>query len=85
MLFRMLVLQKSSQESGQPLRQVFVSRSQMLVNQLEKHWKKLNGGLKSPPDDRAEGEDRFPPKFSQLDDSHFPRFLTYDRVSATCA
>lgn len=95
MLFRMLVLEKSAQKSGRPLRQMFVTQSRMLASRVQQYWKSLQqneddadavSGPKLPSlsllelDEGAE-EDALPPKFSELDDSHFPLFLTYNQVS----
>lgn len=99
MQFRMLVLEKAAQKSGRPLRQMFVTQSRMLANRVQQYWDKLQqkegdteeaSRRKLPSfsfldlDEDAE-EDVLPPKFSQLNDSHFPLFLTYNQVSSICS
>ncbi|KAG8902422.1 hypothetical protein FRC00_008573 [Tulasnella sp. 408] len=96
MLFRMLVLHKSSEKSGRPLRQVFVTQSRMLAHRVEQDWKRLQQDQQKDTnlthsrnpapfsltdlDEDAEEDEVLPAKFSQLEDSHFPLFLTYDRL-----
>ncbi|KAG8960069.1 hypothetical protein FRC00_000926 [Tulasnella sp. 408] len=94
MQFRMLVLEKAAQNSGRPLRQMFVTQSRMLANRVQQYWNKLQqkegdtedasrrkSSSSSSPDLDEDAEDEvLPPKFSQLDDSHFPLFVTYNQL-----
>ncbi|KAG8965904.1 hypothetical protein FRC05_002962 [Tulasnella sp. 425] len=97
MLFRMAVLDMDSKESQRPTRQMFVTQSRTLASKVRQYWTKLvqtetneagvGPGVSMPGlslidiDETAEDIGGLPSKFSELEDSHFPIFLTYDQVS----
>ena len=109
MLFKMLWIERTFElNSSGPTkpRQVFVTKSRLLVEKVEEYFLKLLDSLKTmsqPPQDlkrlsqtrkmKLDGEkltnvdddtnwrDDLPSKFSDLVDSHFPLFITFDRVS----
>ncbi|KAG8937463.1 hypothetical protein FRC00_005249 [Tulasnella sp. 408] len=82
--------------SPQTLRQVFVTQSRTLARKVRLYCAQLmqtetNSALASAPkppqglslldmDENAEEEGALPKKFSQLDDCHFPLFVTYDQL-----
>ncbi|KAG8926817.1 hypothetical protein FRC01_008332 [Tulasnella sp. 417] len=94
MQFRMLVLERAAQKSGRRLRQMFVTQSRMLANRVQQYWIKLQQNEDDTDDasqqkfssfslldlDEGAEEDVLPSKFSELDDSHFPLFLTYNQL-----
>ncbi|KAG8942979.1 hypothetical protein FRC04_003265 [Tulasnella sp. 424] len=96
MLFRMAVLEMDSRESQRPTRQMFVTQSRTLASKVRQDWTKLlqtekneviaGPGAPMPElslvdiDETAEENGGLPSKFSELEDSHFPVFLTYDQL-----
>lgn len=96
MLFRMIGLDIAAQKSGRSLRQVFVTRSRTLARSVGQYYAQLkrteaneSGSLRGETtaglsllemDENAEVQGALPSKFSELQDSHFPLFLTYDQV-----
>ncbi|KIO30563.1 hypothetical protein M407DRAFT_39041, partial [Tulasnella calospora MUT 4182] len=77
-------------------RQMFVTQSRTLATKVRQDWTKLlqterNEVVETPEapipglslldmDESAEDNGSLPSKFSELNDSHFPVFLTYDQV-----
>ncbi|KAG9016355.1 hypothetical protein FRB90_003160 [Tulasnella sp. 427] len=96
MLFRMIGLDIATEKSGQPLRQMFVTQSRTLARRVRSYCMQLrqteanevgsNSAQKAPGlsllemDESAEEEGLLPKKFSELEDAHFPLFLTYDQL-----
>ncbi|KIO23210.1 hypothetical protein M407DRAFT_27279 [Tulasnella calospora MUT 4182] len=96
MLFRMAVLDMDARESQRPARQMFVTQSRTLATKVRQYWAKLsqterNEAAVTPEalapglslldiDEDAEDTASLPSKFSELKDSHFPVFLTYDQL-----
>lgn len=96
MVFRMIGLDVAAKKSGQTLRQVFVTQSRTLARKVRLYCAQLmqtetNTVMASAPkppqglslldmDENAEEEGVLPAKFSELDDCHFPLFVTYDQV-----
>jgi hypothetical protein len=93
----------SSEGSAYP-RQVFVTKSRVLVGKVEQHFFKYFGSLAggSPEhqdafkrikdrnvddgflineDDNPEWRNDLPQRYSELEDQHFPLFITFDAVS----
>lgn len=97
MLFRMIGLDIATEKSGQPLRQMFVTQSRTLARRVRSYCMQLRqteanevgsmAGERAPGlsllemDESAEEEGILPEKFSELEETHFPLFLTYDQVS----
>ncbi|KIO30551.1 hypothetical protein M407DRAFT_20439 [Tulasnella calospora MUT 4182] len=75
MLFRIIGLDIAAKKLGNTLRQVFVTQSRTLARR-----KPALGLSLLDMDENAEEEGVLPSKFSELDDSHFPLFLTYDQL-----
>ncbi|KAG8942986.1 hypothetical protein FRC04_003272 [Tulasnella sp. 424] len=96
MLFRMIGLDIAAQKFGRSLRQVFVTRSRTLARSVRQYYAQLkrtetneSGSLREETtaglsllemDENAEVQGALPSKFSELQDSHFPLFLTYDQL-----
>ncbi|KAG8931121.1 hypothetical protein FRC00_000876, partial [Tulasnella sp. 408] len=96
MVFRMIGLDVAAKKSGQTLRQVFVTQSRTLARKVRLYCAQLmqtetDAVIASAPkpaqglslldmDENAEEEGVLPAKFSELDDSHFPLFVTYDQL-----
>ncbi|KAG8948841.1 hypothetical protein FRC04_009306 [Tulasnella sp. 424] len=96
MVFRMIGLDVAAKKSGQTLRQVFVTQSRTLARKVRLYCAQLmqtetNTVVASAPkqpqglslldmDENAEEEGVLPTKFSELDDCHFPLFVTYDQL-----
>lgn len=96
MLFRIIGLDIAARKQGQTLRQVFVTRSRTLARKVRLdslQFRQTETGssdipVQVPPlgpslldmDENAEEEGLLPSKFSELNDSHFPLFVTYDQV-----
>ncbi|KAG8939076.1 hypothetical protein FRC04_007029 [Tulasnella sp. 424] len=76
MLFRIIGLDVAAKKSSpsHTLRQVFVTQSRTLAR------RPVLGLSLLDMDESAEEEGVLPPKFSDLEDSHFPLFLTYDQL-----
>lgn len=97
MLFRIICLDIAAEKYGQPLRQMFVTHSRTLARRVRADYMQLRQTesdtsermLDYPQpeislmdmDETAEEDGVLPSKFSELRDSHFPLFLTYDQVS----
>ncbi|KAG8931119.1 hypothetical protein FRC00_000874 [Tulasnella sp. 408] len=96
MLFRIIGLDIAAKNQGQTLRQVFVTRSRTLARKVRLDFLQFmqteNGSSEIPVqvpslglslldmDENAEEEGLLPSKFSELHDSHFPLFVTYDQL-----
>lgn len=96
MLFRIVGLDVAAKKQGHTLRQVFVTRSRTLARKVRSdglQYMQTETGNSDIPmqdpslgpslldmDENAEEEGALPSKFSELNDSHFPLFLTYDQV-----
>ena len=96
MLFKMIGLEKAAAETGNKVRQMFVTQSRVLAGRVEEYFKKLQsssgpGGADKTAtkerekdllelDDEVEDDSHLPAKWSELEDRHFPLFLTFDQV-----
>ncbi|KIO30541.1 hypothetical protein M407DRAFT_20429 [Tulasnella calospora MUT 4182] len=96
MVFRMIGLDVAAKKSGQILRQMFVTQSRTLARKVRLYCAQLmqtetDSVLASAfkpsqelslldMDENAEEEGVLPAKFSELDDCHFPLFITYDQL-----
>ncbi|KAG8960167.1 hypothetical protein FRC05_007045 [Tulasnella sp. 425] len=96
MVFRMIGLDIAAKKSDRNLRQVFVTQSRTLARKVRMYCTQLRqtesneGGpsTRQPGlgislldmDENAEEEGVLPNKFSELTESHFPLFLTYDQL-----
>ncbi|KIO30545.1 hypothetical protein M407DRAFT_20433 [Tulasnella calospora MUT 4182] len=96
MLFRMICLDIAAEKYNRPFRQMFVTKSSTLARRVRSYCIQLRqteaneAGTapreKAPGlsllemDETAEEEGVLPSKFSELQDSHFPLFLTYDQL-----
>lgn len=108
MLFKMLWIERaysmSSEDSVRP-RQVFITKSRVLVGKVEEHFFKyleslaagspehqdafkrmknrvVEDGFLVHQDDIGEWRNDLPQRYSELEDHHFPLFITFDTVSA---
>ena len=111
MLFKMLGIERAysmfSKDLAHP-RQVFITKSRVLVGMVEKRFFKylesLNAGSSGHQNtlqrirnldinrgdeyiihdnDNEEWHSDLPQRFSELDDNHFPLFITFDAVSSS--
>ncbi|KAI0292973.1 P-loop containing nucleoside triphosphate hydrolase protein [Multifurca ochricompacta] len=93
MLFKMLGIENSWQQNRELRperpRQLFVTQSRMLADKVEEYFIKLLQSLKNreeaglvDQDEAANWRDDLPRRFSELSDSHFPMFITFDKLSA---
>ncbi|KAG9047260.1 hypothetical protein FS837_002663 [Tulasnella sp. UAMH 9824] len=96
MVFRMIGLDVAAKKSGQVLRQVFVTQSRTLARKVRLYCAQLMQTeaeilMDSAPkpsqglslldmDENADEEGVLPARFSELDDCHFPLFITYDQL-----
>ncbi|KAG9016354.1 hypothetical protein FRB90_003159 [Tulasnella sp. 427] len=96
MVFRMIGLDVAAKKSGQILRQVFVTQSRTLARKVRLYCAQLmqtetdiiqptgpkaSQGLSLLDiDENAEEEGVLPAKFSELEERHFPLFVTYDQL-----
>lgn len=75
-------------------RQVFVTQSRVLAQRVQEYYQSLVSSASSHRAERSQDEEHIladlddedasafglPPKYSMLEDKHFPLFLTYDQV-----
>ncbi|KAG8942983.1 hypothetical protein FRC04_003269 [Tulasnella sp. 424] len=95
LLFRMLALDIAAEKCGRPVRQMFITQSLKLANQVRSQFLQMRqtqvepspslpvaqrSGLSLKELEEKTAEGALPAKFSQLDDSHFPLFLTFDQL-----
>ncbi|KIO30552.1 hypothetical protein M407DRAFT_20440 [Tulasnella calospora MUT 4182] len=96
MVFRMIGLDVAARKSDRTLRQVFVTQSRTLARKVRMYCMQLKqtesnatvAATRQPGlglslldmDESAEEEGVLPAKFSELTESHFPLFLTYDQL-----
>ncbi|KAJ7037374.1 hypothetical protein C8F04DRAFT_1393598 [Mycena alexandri] len=97
MLYRMLLLEASSDSTLPKIRQLFVTQSRILADKVGEHFAKLLGGYRpvavsenvkaGRKADRAlidrDDEDwrsDLPKKYSDLQDTDFPLFLSFDQL-----
>lgn len=96
-MFRMIGLDIVAEKYGHPLRQMFVTQSRTLARKVRSYsiqlrqteanaagvqsGESLHGLSLMEMDENAEEDGVLPARFSELEDSHFPLFLTYDQVS----
>ncbi|KAG8896642.1 hypothetical protein FRC01_011694, partial [Tulasnella sp. 417] len=96
MLFRMICLDIAAEKYNRPFRQMFVTQSRTLARRVRTYCVQLRqteanevgtGPREKGPglslldmDETAEEEGALPSKYSELQDSHFPLFLTYDQL-----
>ncbi|KAG8900068.1 hypothetical protein FRC00_014670 [Tulasnella sp. 408] len=97
MVFRMIGLDVAARKSDRSLRQVFVTQSRTLARKVRMYCMQLRqtesneavASTRQPGlgislldmDENAEEEGVLPAKFSELTESHFPLFLTYDQTN----
>ncbi|KAJ6519176.1 hypothetical protein C8R45DRAFT_1204389 [Mycena sanguinolenta] len=84
----------SKEQGQQKRRQLFVTQSRILAEKVEEHFSKLSVGYqlstsvkaKTSPfalvdiDDEVNWRTDLPKRFSDLQDEHFPLFVTFDRL-----
>lgn len=96
MLFRMILFDIAAEKNNRRFRQMFVTQSRTLARRVRSYCAQLRQTEASEVgiapkdkvlglslldmDETAEEEGALPSKFSELQDSHFPLFLTYDQV-----
>lgn len=99
MLFRMICLDIAAEKYNRPFRQMFVTQSRTLARRVRSYSMQLRqteaNEVGTAPregvpglsllemDESAEEDGVLPSKFSELQDAHFPLFLTYDQVRKT--
>ncbi|KAI6010465.1 hypothetical protein BKA83DRAFT_4583538 [Pisolithus microcarpus] len=99
MLFKMLGIQRAWQlhsegfDTSRPdmprPRQIFVTKSSMLANKVEEYFMKLLESLSLAGCTLEElarlNQDTWTERYSELEDHHFPLFLTFDRLARMIA
>ncbi|KAG8982207.1 hypothetical protein FRB93_008303 [Tulasnella sp. JGI-2019a] len=103
MLFKMIALERAAGNTGDKIRQIFVTQSRVLAGRVEEYFHKLvlssqptkataeapkgKGSTTTKPqqelldlDDEVEDDERLPGRWSDLQDHHFPLFLTFDQL-----
>lgn len=96
MLFKLLALE-ISRNPNKPLRQVFLTQSHILAQRVQEYYAQLYeaatlGVGKGGPsaidnlglinlDEESDARSDLPARFSELTDSHFPLFVTFNQAS----
>lgn len=99
MIFRLMSVEIASDHTEERYRQMFITQSPTLVKRVRAYYSQLRsstsqqaGDIENPyqtfitlqdSDIHSDNFSHLPERFTQLKDTHFPLFITFDKVRVT--